>query len=45
MAAAVRADIPDMDGEMRALACQTSTKPDAMSDTDFEARRFQFTDG
>lgn len=45
MAAAVRADIPDMDGEMRALACQTSAKQDAMSDTDFEARRFQFTDG
>ena len=45
MAAAVRADIPDMDGEMRALACQTSTKPDAMSDTDIEARRFQFSDG
>ena len=45
MAAAVRADIPDMDGEMRALACQTSAKQDTMSDADFEAQRFQLTDG
>ena len=45
MAADVRADIPDMDGEMRALARQTSAKQDAMSDIDFEAQRFQFTDG
>ncbi|MEM0530975.1 transposon-transfer assisting family protein [Zongyangia sp. HA2173] len=44
MAADVRADIPDMDGEMRALARQTSAKQDAMSDIDFEAQRFQFTD-
>ena len=45
MAAAVRADIPDMDGEMLALAYQITTKPHTMGDTDFEARRFQFTDG
>ena len=43
--AKLHAALPDMDGEMRALACQTSAKQDAMSDTDFEARRFQFTDG
>ncbi|MFR2922740.1 MAG: transposon-transfer assisting family protein [Blautia massiliensis (ex Durand et al. 2017)] len=43
--AAVRAAMPDMDGEMRALACQTSAKQDTMSDADFEAQRFQLTDG
>ena len=43
-AAAVRAAMPDMDEEMRALARQTLDKLDAMSDADFEAQRFQFTD-
>ena len=43
-AAAVRAAMPDMDEEMRALARQTADKLDAMSDADFEAQRFQFTD-
>mgnify|MGYP002579400469 CR=1 FL=1 len=43
-AAAVRAAMPDMDEEMRALARQTLDKLDAMSDADFEAKRFQFTD-
>lgn len=42
--AAVRAAMPDMDEEMRALALQTLDKLDAMSDADFEAQRFQFTD-
>lgn len=36
--------MPDMDEEMRALALQTLDKLDAMSDADFEAQRFQFTD-
>ena len=36
--------MPDMDEEMRALARQTLDKLDAMSDADFEAKRFQFTD-
>ena len=36
--------MPDMDEEMRALARQTIDKLDAMSDADFEAQRFQFTD-
>lgn len=36
--------MPDMDEEMRALARQTADKLDAMSDADFEARRFQFMD-
>jgi len=42
--AAVRAAMPDMDEEMRMLACQTADKLDAMSDADFAAQRFQFTD-
>lgn len=40
----IREALPDMDGEMRALARQTADKLDAMSDTDFEARQFHFTD-
>ena len=36
--------MPDMDEEMRALARQTLDKLDAMSDADFGAQRFQFTD-
>ena len=35
--AAVRAAMPDMDEEMRALARQTLDKLDTMSDADFEA--------
>ena len=35
---------PDMDKEMAALACQTADKLDAMSDADFVAQRFHFTD-
>lgn len=35
--------MPDMDEEMRALARQTTDKLDTMSDADFEAQRFQFT--
>jgi len=33
-----------MDKEMAALACQTADKLDAMSDADFAAQRFHFTD-
>ena len=36
--------MPDMDEEMRALARQTLAKLDTMTDADFEAQRFQFTD-
>ena len=43
-AAGVRAAMPGKDEEMRALARQTLDKLDAMSDADFEAQRFQFTD-
>ena len=42
--ARLRADLPDMAEEMRALACQTLDKLDAMSDADCEAQRFQLTD-
>lgn len=43
-AANFRAALPDMDKEMAALACQTVNKLDAMSDADFAAQRFHFTD-
>ena len=43
-AANLRAALPDMDREMAALACQTADKLDAMSDADFAAQRFHFTD-
>lgn len=43
-AANLRAALPDMDKEMAALACQTADKLDAMSDADFAAQRFHFTD-
>ena len=33
-----------MDEEMRALARQTLAKLDTMTDADFEARQFHFTD-
>lgn len=36
--------LPDMDGEMAALACQALAKLDTMTDADFEARQFHFTD-
>lgn len=40
----LRAALPDMDKGMAALACQTADKLDAMSDADFAAQRFHFTD-
>ena len=43
-AAAVRAAMPDMDEEMRALARQTLAKLDTMTDADFAAYQFHFTD-
>lgn len=38
------AALPEMDGEMQALAQQTIRKLEAMTDTDFEDARFLFTD-
>lgn len=42
--ARLRADLPDMVEEMWALARQTLDKLDAISDADFEAQQFHFTD-
>ena len=42
--ARMRAALPDMDKEMAALTCQTADKLDAMSDADFAAQQFHFTD-
>ena len=38
------AALPDMDGDMQALARQTIRKLEAMTDADFEEMRFLFTD-
>ena len=43
-AANIQAALPDMDEDMAALACQTADKLDAMSDADFAAQQFHFTD-
>ena len=42
--ARLMAALPDMDEDMAALARQTADKLDAMSDADFAAHRFHFTD-
>ena len=42
--AKLHAALPDMDGEMAALARQTLAKLDNMTDADFEAYQFHFTD-
>ena len=42
--AKLHAALPDMDGDMAALARQTADKLDAMNDADFAAQRFHFTD-
>ena len=42
--AKLHAALPDMDEEMAALARQTLAKLDTMTDADFEARQFHFTD-
>ena len=43
--AKLHATLPDMDEEMAALARQTLAKLDTMTDADFAAYRFHFTDG
>ena len=40
----ITAAMPGMDGDMWTLAQQTADKLDAMSDADFAAHRFHFTD-
>ena len=37
------AALPDMDGDMRALAQQTLSKLECMTDADFDGQRFDFT--
>lgn len=44
-AANIRAALPDMDEDMAVLARQTLAKLDTMTDADFAARQFHFTDG
>ena len=41
---AIRATLSDMSEDMAALARQTLAKLDTMTDADFEARKFHFTD-
>ena len=36
----ITAALPDMDGDMRALAQQTLSKLERMTDTDFDGQRF-----
>ena len=43
-AANIRAALPDMGDDMAALARQTLAKLDTMTDADFAAYRFHFTD-
>ena len=40
----IKGNIMVMDKEMAALTCQTADKLDAMSDADFAAQQFHFTD-
>ena len=42
--AKLHAALPDMDGEMAALARQNLAKLNTMTDADFEAYQFHFTD-
>ena len=43
-AANIRAALPDMDENMRALAQQTLSKLERMTDSDYDNQKFQFTD-
>lgn len=36
--------LPDMDGGMRALAHQTLSKLERMTDADYDSQKFHFTD-
>ena len=40
--ARMRAALPDMDGDMRALAQQTLSKLECMTDADFDGQKFVF---
>ena len=40
----ITAALPDMDGDMRALAQQTLSKLECMMDADYDGQNFHFTD-
>ena len=40
----ITAALPDMDGDMRALAQQTLSKLESMTDADYDRQKFHFTD-
>lgn len=40
----ITAALPDMDGDMRALAQQTLAKLERMTDADYDGQKFHFTD-
>ena len=40
----ITAVLPDMDGDMRALAQQTLSKLERMTDADYDSQKFHFTD-
>lgn len=40
----ITAVLPDMDENMRALAQQTLSKLERMTDSDYDGQKFQFTD-
>ena len=40
----ITAALPDMDGDMRALAQQTLSKLERMMDADYGGQKFHFTD-
>ena len=40
----ITAALPDMDGDMRALAQQTLSKLERMTDADYDGQKFHFTD-
>ena len=39
----ITAALPDMDGDMRALAQQTLSKLERMTDADYDGQKFHFT--
>lgn len=43
-AANIRAALPDMGGDMQALAQQTLSKLERMTDADYDGHKFHFTD-
>lgn len=40
----ITAALPDMDENMRSLAQQTLSKPERMTDSNYDNQKFQFTD-